>query len=549
LPIVFTKEDNCCLSDLLLTNPSTEKARIRQTKGGLLDESFRWVLDNPEFQKWRYDRQSRLLWIKGDAGKGKTMLMIGSIEDLSPPEGDNQQILSYFLCQGTDLRLNNAITVLRGLIYLLILQQPFLISHLRKQYDHTGRKLFENTNAFYGLSEIFQQMLQDPRLLMAYLAVDALDECEVGLPELLDLISQTAAEPYQVKWIVSSRNKDDIEQRLGTGDFHTRISLELNAKCISDAVNVYIDYKVSKLTAFQSEKRVKENIHKQLRKKANGTFLWVALVIHELQNSLVADMLKKLKKIPSDLTLLYGRIMKQIKGLEQMNFRRCLLVLSRALLAYRPLHLQKMHSITGVWEEFPEPEEEDISHSEEDILQSEEEAPQLEEGNRWQLKDLQRIIHMCGSFLTIREGYIYFIHQSAKDYLIKDAFNIVFPTGTALIHYDMFSRSLNIISESLRYNICNLQDFGSKSNEPKPDLHRLDPLRYSCVFWYKHLCKGDSKSSDYEHELSDNGAILKFFNTHFLHWLEALSLIHQLSDGILIIRELLHKGQVCSGHL
>ena len=153
------------------------------------------------------------------------------------------------------------------------------------------------------------------------------------------------------------------------------------------------------------------------------------------------------------------------------------------------------------------------------------------------------------SFLTIREEYIYFIHQSAKDYLINDAFNIVFPAGTAPIHYDMFSRSLHAMSKNLGYNIYNLQDFGLKPNESKPDLDPLDPLRYSCIFWYKHLYEGDGKSSDYRHEISDNGAILKFFNTHFLHWLEALSLIHQVSDGILIIRELLHEVQVCSGHL
>ncbi|OXV06695.1 hypothetical protein Egran_05538 [Elaphomyces granulatus] len=31
---------------------------------------------------------------------------------------------------------------------------------------------------------------------------------------------------------------------------------------------------------------------------------------------------------------------------------------------------------------------------------------------------------------------------------------------------------------------------------------------------------------------------------HFLHWLESLSLIHQLSDGVLSIKKLLHKVQI-----
>jgi hypothetical protein len=34
------------------------------------------------------------------------------------------------------------------------------------------------------------------------------------------------------------------------------------------------------------------------------------------------------------------------------------------------------------------------------------------------LESLREIIGICGSFLTIREGTIYFVHQSAKDYLL-----------------------------------------------------------------------------------------------------------------------------------
>ena len=130
-----------------------------------------------------------------------------------------------FRSQGTDPRLNTATAILRGIIYLLASQQPFLnISHLRQKYHHAGRKLFEDNNAFYSLSNVFRQMIQDSRLTTAYLVVDALDECEVGLPELLDLITSTlvTAQPTRVKWILSSRNRDDIGQRLWLG------TLELN---------------------------------------------------------------------------------------------------------------------------------------------------------------------------------------------------------------------------------------------------------------------------------------------------------------------------------
>jgi hypothetical protein len=78
----MTNEDNCCFADLLLTDRRNEKIRIERTKGGLLVDSFRWILDNSEFQRWREGTHSQLLWIKGDAGKGKTTLMISIINEL-----------------------------------------------------------------------------------------------------------------------------------------------------------------------------------------------------------------------------------------------------------------------------------------------------------------------------------------------------------------------------------------------------------------------------------------------------------------------------------
>jgi hypothetical protein len=55
-------------------------------------------------------------------------------------------LLSYFFCQATDSRINNAAVVLRGLIYLFIDQQLLLASHVQKKYDHAGKALFKDVN-------------------------------------------------------------------------------------------------------------------------------------------------------------------------------------------------------------------------------------------------------------------------------------------------------------------------------------------------------------------------------------------------------------------
>jgi hypothetical protein len=59
------------------------KKRIEETKGGLLEDSYHWILKHSDFQQWRNGQQSQLLWIKGDPGKGKTMLLCGIVNEKS----------------------------------------------------------------------------------------------------------------------------------------------------------------------------------------------------------------------------------------------------------------------------------------------------------------------------------------------------------------------------------------------------------------------------------------------------------------------------------
>lgn len=133
------------IQDICITDPSNDKKRIEGTKGSLLEDSYRWILDNPDFKRWLNDRQHQLLWIKGDPGKGKTMLLCGIINELKKSIAKTD-LLSYFFYQATDSRINNATAALRGLVYMLVVQQPSLISHILEKHKHTGKALFEDAN-------------------------------------------------------------------------------------------------------------------------------------------------------------------------------------------------------------------------------------------------------------------------------------------------------------------------------------------------------------------------------------------------------------------
>jgi hypothetical protein len=262
-----------CIQSLHLTDPRDDKKRIEDIKGGLLKSSYRWILENPDFQRWRDNEQSRLLWIKGDPGKGKTMLLCG-ITNESHKSIARTTLLSYFFCQATDARINNATAVLRGLIYLLVDQQPSLVSHIRKKHDRAGKTLFEDTNAWVALSEIFTNILQDSGLNSTYLIVDALDECVADLPKLLDFIVQKSSVSPRVKWVVSSRNWPDIEERLQRVGHKMMLSLELNAESVSTAIRIYIRHKVIQLAQKKKyDHQTRDAVLDHLPSNANATFL------------------------------------------------------------------------------------------------------------------------------------------------------------------------------------------------------------------------------------------------------------------------------------
>ncbi|PTB75916.1 hypothetical protein M440DRAFT_42439, partial [Trichoderma longibrachiatum ATCC 18648] len=127
----LSKEAERCLQDLRLTDPRDDKSRIEDTNGGLLQGAYDWAIKHNNFIAWRDAGENHLLWIRGDPGKGKTMLFCGIIDELQ----DRGVKPCYFFCQATDPRLNSATAVLRGLIYLLMVTNRQLLSLIQERYD------------------------------------------------------------------------------------------------------------------------------------------------------------------------------------------------------------------------------------------------------------------------------------------------------------------------------------------------------------------------------------------------------------------------------
>ncbi|OAG06300.1 HET-domain-containing protein [Paraphaeosphaeria sporulosa] len=468
-----------CIRDIRNTDPRHDKQRIEDTKGGLLADSYRWVLDNTAFQQWREQPNSRLLWVKGDPGKGKTMLLCGIINELqsSMPQS---ALLSYFFCQATDARINSATAVLRGLLHMLVTQQPSLASHIRKKHDHGGKAMFEDANAWVVLVEIFKAVLQDPSLRMSYLIVDALDECVTNLLKLLEFIAKQSSASSRVKWIVSSRNWLDIKAQLEQTGYKVKLSLELNAH----------SWKVDHLAQEKGYKaEVRHAVLQHLRLNANDTFLWVALVCQDLKTTPKWNVLNKLALFPPKLDSLYKRMMDQIS--ESDGAKICRQVLASTAILYRPIAVPELVALVEQLEDLDD------------------------------LESVREIVSLCGSFLTLREDIVYFVHQSAKDFLFAKAYNEVFLDGSEAVHQTMFLRSLAVLSRTLHRDMYNLEAPGYPIKNVK--LPKADPLTVS------RYPVGGLEAVD----VVDN-----FLRKKFLYWLEGLSLCRGVENGVASMKKL-----------
>ncbi|EEH11349.1 WD domain-containing protein [Histoplasma capsulatum G186AR] len=96
------------------------------------------------------------------------------------------------------------------------------------------------------------------------------------------------------------------------------------------------------------------------------------------------------------------------------------------------------------------------------------------------------------------------------------------------IHQTLVVQCLKVMQHKLRKNICNLPGDGTERGEVDLNSvsHRLSPeLHYACRYWAQHPIT----------EMVDAFSFLKL---HFLHWVEAMSILGIISEVVKIINTL-----------
>lgn len=357
-------------------------------------------------------------------------------------------------------------------------------------------------------------MLQDAEFQSTIFIVDALNECSHMQLSLINIISQSATWSEKVRWLVSSRPNTELSARFPNSE------LVLDVDNLRDPVDAYIHHQVSILEKEDNgySKEVTDAIASSVSENAANTYLWVWLAFEQLKpdedgNRLDEnDALEAIVKFPPKLSDVYKRILANINKKLGNTSRYCKAALEAVHLAYRPLSIAEL----AVFIRFHHNNMVKIKLSNE--------------------KEIARVINECGSMLNVTNGFVNLIHKSASDYLREEYGPLKAPKDVALRHAQMGEDCLKTM-DGLSRNMCGLQDVGS-CYCPVTIPETLARMRYACVHWADHICDANDKTSGLEMNSLSIVSALSFLHKHLLHWLEALSILRRLPDGIMAMRKL-----------
>jgi hypothetical protein len=494
-------------------DPFFVKNQLKESKDKLIFKAIEWIFQSRQYCLWQDDHDVRLLWIKGGAGKGKTMMTIGLIEQLSQ---EDSSIITYFFCQNADYQLNSIEGIIRGLIRQLIRQRKELLQFLESRWDATTAQFRENVSSWRILWDIFSEMITHCGRQRVYVVVDALDECQgEGMAELLRIIVRTGLDYSHVRWLLTSRPLDDADRELLTTAEQVGIGLELNSDHLDAAIKTYVKEKVRFLYPPNDVgQRISQQLGTELLQRAEGTFLWISLACKMLEDDGSGERmppskaLLAIQDLPPGLHSLYKQIFQQVLKGKVTIVNGCLRLLKVMMLVFRPLNRAEVFSVTGL-------SEEEVSS--------------------------EKIIGRCASFIKTRGSTIEFVHQSSRDFL----------AGSSLFTYDNYGHGdialscLSFMSTVLVPNTVGLplplpnsgplsKPLEARNCEDKAAL--LTTIDYAATLWAEHYAA--SQNNVVQDSFGDHDTVIKFISDKLLEWLECLSLLGRLSHATKILRVL-----------
>ena len=451
-----------CLAALFLTDPIDDRDKLISAKGSRVDGTCEWITENTLYRSWLESR-SQLMWLSGGPGKGKTMLSIYLAEHLESTSKD-ALVLQYF-CDDKDERRNTTIALLRGLLFQLFRLRPELMTYILPIFKEQKQSIFGKPS-FETLWRIFENILHDTSLGSVYCVLDGLDECDrISLKAFLKRV--TALFPTKVgetsssrlRLLIVSRDFPDFIPEILSDFPRVRLDFDSNADTkVSHDISQFIDVKVNELAIRKKyPPALRAFVKNTFQRKAQGTFLWVSLVLVELDDCNAIEVERTLDLFPADLDGCYSRILLQIHpGRRKLAAK----LLRWIVMAVRPLKLSELGAILA-----------------DDNRQSN--VP----FDRNEVTKMQ--LSCCGHLLTMKNDEVGLIHQSAKEYLLRPATD----SNPILEAFRVEGAEANAEIATTCFDYLHDGALTESESRPTMDSLRVDTfplLPYAALYWPEH---------------------------------------------------------------
>jgi ankyrin repeat protein len=430
-----------------------------------------WFLKHEHFQRWLKQDSGPLL-VTADPGCGKSVLAKYLIDHGLP----RSTTICYFFFKDQDQ--NTVRQALCALLHQLFSLKPPLIEHAMPQFRKDGQGLINSTESLW---KILRSAIKDPQAGPVIMVLDALDECAES--EFTDLMrnveSQFRSDQLgygKLKYLLTCRPYDQIVSKFRVLlDVFPNIHIpgEEESETISQEVNHVITRRINQLAMKKRfSTQIKSHLEKRLQETTHRTYLWVYLVFDYLEKD---DFKKTLKGVetavatlPRSINEAYEQILNKSK--EDPMVRKALSII---LVASRPLTLSEMNVAVNIGY---------TSQSIHDL--------DLEDDEDFKT----RLRSWCGLFVSINQGNIYFIHQTAREFLLADLASPTTFSSELHWHHSITTRHAHAVLAELcvlylnffNSNVSLLTDMDGAAGHY---VDRRPFLDYSAETWGTHFRK------------------------------------------------------------
>jgi hypothetical protein len=314
-----------------------------------------WLWTHKPYKEWSKSTISRLLYIQGKPGSGKSTLTKYFKDNFLNREQDaNSTIVADFFYSYREGELQKShYSMLRSILYDILNQKESFFFHFQIEYRRYQALLQERSYSdlvewhYESLKKVLLSLQDHPRAERLYLTIDAVDESDdKDRRNILKLLFDLCSKPKDciVKVFIASRPVKELEHRII--EFHNFIKLQ--DETISDISSFAHSFlKPLNFTGYLDEAT------KYVVEHAQGVFLWVQLVKEELQDfveqgSSEEDIFDFLKRLPTELEEFYKRILDKLRNNERDLLRDGIKMFQFALFARRPLTVAELRHTLGI---------------------------------------------------------------------------------------------------------------------------------------------------------------------------------------------------------